>query len=701
MGRTEAGKESDFIRTFASSAQFDLYDLRAFLEVIPEAWKTRLGIQAAVRELLRTACSRHAMQISRSRYHTLFPIQTVPAWIGISESELANIALAAMSRSTETMDSSRLFSLIGLLSPMLTNVEALESLNSGLDLIEAVLADEDGDGPWSDALMPPVTLDHCIASLIYVGLAAPKSAHRWEAAHAVRALYSLGTTAVADHIVELAVAGHPGPFVDSRLFFYQLHARQWLLLGLARVALDSPALLEKHLDYLTQCAEEEHVIIRHYAAQAAITITSATEHEIPADVSSRLRAINTSHFPVSRSESPGPRNRGPVEQSPEEKKFSFAYDMDDHWFEPLAHCFGIYSEEAQDVAREVITKDWGVMDTSGRDADERTRRGIFRERETWHSHDSYPRTDDLRFYLSYHSLMVTAGKLLDSRPLQQDADPEEDQFKEWLHDHLITRSDGRWLSDRRDPVPAEIDGWNRGNMDKNWRWSLNRGEFDRVLDASSGRVAVWGDWKSGIGSYEESVEISSALVGPERADALLRATQTAKNKQYFGLPTAEDDDDSDISDVPFELKAWLDASIVAPEMDRFDPWSGSVRYPAPAPAPFVRSLMALASDFEKRVWFTMTNSGRREDLLWADVWGDNLQDNDHTDIERQHGARLVVSAQFLKELLSRTGMVMIIKVAVDRTIRPYSYERSASSDEYLPTSFRMFLYDRNGIWRTI
>jgi hypothetical protein len=165
--------------------------------------------------------------------------------------------------------------------------------------------------------------------------------------------------------------------------------------------------------------------------------------------------------------------------------------------------------------------------------------------------------------------MVTAGKLLDSRPLQEDADFEEDQFKEWLHDHLITRSDGRWLSDRRDPVPAEIDDWNRGDMDKNWRWSLNRGEFDRVLGASFGRVAVWGDWKSGIGSYEESVEISSALVGPERADALLRATQTAKNKQYFGLPTAEDDDDSDISDGPFELKAWLDASIVDPRNGSF------------------------------------------------------------------------------------------------------------------------------------
>jgi hypothetical protein len=35
------------------------------------------------------------------------------------------------------------------------------------------------------------------------------------------------------------------------------------------------------------------------------------------------------------------------------------------------------------------------------------------ERETWHSHGNYPRTDNYSFYLSYHSMFVVASKLLE------------------------------------------------------------------------------------------------------------------------------------------------------------------------------------------------------------------------------------------------------------------------------------------------
>ena len=42
--------------------------------------------------------------------------------------------------------------------------------------------------------------------------------------------------------------------------------------------------------------------------------------------------------------------------------------------------------------------------------------------ETHYSHSSYPRVDDLFFYLSYHAMMVVAGKLLATIPVHYDPD---------------------------------------------------------------------------------------------------------------------------------------------------------------------------------------------------------------------------------------------------------------------------------------
>ena len=50
--------------------------------------------------------------------------------------------------------------------------------------------------------------------------------------------------------------------------------------------------------------------------------------------------------------------------------------------------------------------------------------------ETHHSHGSYPRVDDQRFYHSYHAMMVVAGKLLAATPVHHDPDDSEDDAEE-------------------------------------------------------------------------------------------------------------------------------------------------------------------------------------------------------------------------------------------------------------------------------
>ena len=80
-----------------------------------------------------------------------------------------------------------------------------------------------------------------------------------------------------DALLTLAKAGGGGSFVDARLQFYGLHARQWLVIGLARAAAESPDAVAPYADFLIDVAlnREPHVLIRHFAAQALLTLAGS------------------------------------------------------------------------------------------------------------------------------------------------------------------------------------------------------------------------------------------------------------------------------------------------------------------------------------------------------------------------------------------------------------------------------------------
>ena len=232
--RVSAGKEAEFIRVISDTIEFDLYHFRNLLEQLPGAWRTRWAIKSALADTLKSFCRRYYMSVSKGRYYEVLPLKTACALSGISESEIADIVLSAIGQGTEILGAGRLFTLIGLLALKLSQADALEALTFGLGLFEDVLEDGDGDGSWSQTLVPPAETGAAIAGYIWAGLAAPKASVRWEAAHTVRGLCRLGRTDVLGELVNLARTAKGGPFVDARLHFYYLHALQWLLIVLAR-----------------------------------------------------------------------------------------------------------------------------------------------------------------------------------------------------------------------------------------------------------------------------------------------------------------------------------------------------------------------------------------------------------------------------------------------------------------------------------
>lgn len=691
--RVTIGREGEFVTAFREVSDFDLYDLRHLIEQIPDGWSNRLSAKAALADTLKTFCRRYCMGVFRSRYYEVLPLESTSEKSGITEAELVNVTLSAIGESPEFVSARHLFAMVGPLSVKLSRAEALEALSFGLDLFESVLEDGDGDGPWREAISPPTRVQTAVAGYIWGGLAAPRACVRWEAAHVVRALCTLGQEQVLGDLMGLANEGVAGPFADSRLYFYSLHARLWLFVGLARAAKETPGILLPHADFIIKAAlnGERHVLIRRFAAGAALALLDTGLVQTDPELRQRLEDVNVSHLPTIQSKTYGRFGKQASENATrEEDKFYFGIDIGPYWFDPLARCFGKSQAEIEFAAKQVIRKEWQYPGDNRWSEDERTRRGIFKDRETSHSHGSYPTVDDLQFYLSYHAMMVVAGKLLATTPCHFDTYGLDD-FNNWLSRHDLSRADGNWLADRRDPVPFEWPKWKDEEKTDDWCWSLMRDDFDRILQPQNGQMNVWGHWTRVSDVREESIFVSSALVSRSCSRALIRALQTAASPYAYRIPSAGDE--AEIDHGEFQLKGWVAVRDSENQLDKQDPWSGSIRYPPIGPAPFLEKLMHLSSDSEGRAWCARHN-GKLEEVLRTQVWGRFRENDDEND---ENGRRMQASLPFVVEFLSEIDMDLIVMVEMTRRFRRSPYEGYSNYDiGHIEPSARLFLVGPDG-----
>jgi hypothetical protein len=146
----------------------------------------------------------------------------------------------------------------------------------------------------------------------------------------------------------------------------------------------------------------------------------------------------------------------------EKPDFSFGWDFDRYWYEPLGNVFGVSSKQIQELAANVIIDEWGLGHLNGYQKDPRVAlwKQSSQERETWHDHGRYPRVERLDFYLSYHAMFVVAARLLEKMPVIHSRSwSEANPWTYWLSGHSLTRDDGKWLADNRDPLPLYRPLW--------------------------------------------------------------------------------------------------------------------------------------------------------------------------------------------------------------------------------------------------
>ena len=692
--RVEIGKENKFIQSLAEVPEFELYHFRNFLEQVPENWRQRQGIKTALQNALKLFCRRYCMKINRSRYYEILPFELASEVSGLSERDIADIVVETIAGTAEELSSGQLFTLTGILALRIDQAEALGVLRFGLDLFDDFLKENDGDGAWSDDLIPPENINGAIAGYIWAGLAAPSSSRRWQSAHVVRGLCILDHFEILRNLIQLAERGTAGPLADHTLHFYNLHALQWLLVALARAAMERPDSVIPHTDFLVKIALDgsPHVLIRDFATKSLQALIKTGRWIVDDETSKKLLSVNTSSFPVQFTKSfervNERRMNGP--ESSRDWEYYFGIDIGPYWFSRLGDLFALSQAEISKDVAHVIESEWGFGSRQIWRNDQRLSKKIYSYDDTRHSHGDIPRTDDLQFYLAYHGMMTVAGKLLLTDPLHQNPDYPEDDFQDWLRGHNLTRKDGRWLTDRRDPQPLEWPDWKDEKDTDEWSCSVQVVDFDRVLGIGHERLNLWGYWTAISRKQEESVRISSAFVTRDRSDALLRALQTTTNSHDYRIPDAVDD--LQIDQGRYQLKGWVLDRDRSSGLDEFDPWSGDIRYPPIKPAKFVIEALPIVTDLDGRVW---TREDNDQNVIWCEIWGHHPNKQDENGVEE--GRRLIVELGYLTELLKLVDRDLIIKVAVDRKILRSRYEHNKETKPgYVPPDTRIYLFKSDG-----
>jgi len=691
--RSGPGKMAEFVLAIAAWPDFDIFDLRYLLDAVPESGAGLLSLRNALRQATLAACRNNPNYARRRGWGSVFPFERLSAQGIVSDKDVVTAILQGITRQIETLDAGEFFLLLDPLASCLSPDDADGVLNFGLDLLEDVLRPEDGDGPWHDDLMPPPSCDEALAGYLWVGLGSPAAAERWKTAHVVRTCVELDWMGVLSALATRASAGTAAPFVDQGLVFYEWHAYQWLLLGLARGALDKPAAVEPFAPFLTAYANEEHVLLRHFSGEILKTLHASGV--VPAENIAGLDTVNVSRLPFDvysgwRNESSDDAASNEIELSDDEKYY-FGIDIGPYWFAPLGRAFGVNEVSVERRARQVLRERMGLSYGKARD-DARYTRGILRGHDTSRSHGTMPRVDDLRAYHSYHAMMMVAARLLETQSVGKSDDSLRNDFEQWLEGQLLTRSDGRWLADRRDPPLTEAPPKPQGYGDKTWCWSVTAEYLDRQLLTDDGLRVLWGYWSSGHRDDEETVSVRSALIAKDGAGALLAALQTSPRPDNIFFPASDD------SEIPrtgaYRLAGWLASVRKEAHLDKYDPWADKLDYPGPRPDSAIIEKLGLSADADFRHWTSRSGSFLRSES-WTRVVGFGREQ------EIVSGNRLSCDRGFLLDLLKAHPQdCLVLSVSVRRK-PPHS---SSDNDKFEPYPWpygRYYLLGDDGITRSL
>lgn len=658
--RASLSEIDGYLRAIQADDEFSVFRFMDVIRHLPAQSKKLLSVRGELRKAALSLAVREPSRVGRRGWGHEGPFDGLYAEGIVLEQDVALARIKGYLSHLDSLDASNLFQLVDPLARRLSGDEADEVLHFGLDLLEEALENEDGDGPWSDSLAPPSTCEEALAGYLWAGLARPSTEERWEHAHCVRNCLELDWQSLLSALAARASNADPQPFVDRGLIFYEWHARQWLCIALARGAMDAPLAITPFLAFLDASVREQHVVIRHFASDALIRF-----NEVSALPTALLEIANGANRAALAPEVYSPGEYMSVDDGVEDEevtdddeRYFFGIDIGPYWFAPLGRVFGLKEQSIERRACAVLR---GRMSLGlyHRADDQRYKRELFRGRKTTYRNSNMPEVEDIAVYQSYHAMMFVAGLLLETKPVRRRADEKETLFDSWLKGRLLTRGDGWWLADRRDPEILKAGPVRGARSDASWCWQVDRQYLDDQLTTDDGMTVLWGHWTTTDAVDGETVSVGSVLVPSRHAAALLTAMQTSPCPGDVYLPDADHIDyREEIEDQELRVLGWVKSGSDSLSLDEYDPWAGKISSPGPRPCQEILDVLNPMADPDTRSW-TLPTGGR----LRSESWSRSTGYGEERDILT--GTRLSADEKFIRALLDGypdTSLIVCVKV---------------------------------------
>jgi hypothetical protein len=469
----------------------------------------------------------------------------------------------------------------------------------------------------------------------------------------------------------------------------------WTLMTLARAAGDAPGVMTGLASQMTTMAQDRewpHAAVREFARRGALRIAGGVPGQVDDATVGALLLLNRP-LKYKRARDDWFHRTGPRHRDYETERFNFdSMDTLPYVYGPFGERFGLTVDEVAERAEAWIIDRLGLADL--RVDDPRLQAMDFSARDNHHG--SSPRGEDWRQMLEEHALQLVAGELCDEKReiAAEMGDPASDPWEDWLAGWTDRLEDG-WIVDYRDPVAPSDSLLLRDLRDRDWP-ELTEVEVRRAVGADD-PIALIVDanvqFTSGFGWGHTYV--SSALVAPDAAAALVRALDAEEKAFGFSLPNEEGSGrgyQDDIDDGDFRLTGWTrdDGGRDGAGLEEHDPLR---RITAGATRPGAKFLEICGGTLERGGKFVRGEKG--ELLAWERSWSDvHPQADRYREPTGSRGIETYVRRDALRNFLVATDSMLIIKVSAQRrkTARDSVSEENVSEQSF----HRIYLYSADG-----
>ncbi len=297
----------DYLALIARLEMLDLYEKERELRTCKEQWAgSSLGVADALKACAPVIARVNAREYISFHYLSGSHIRALEEICGLTRRDVLMLLIHEFTRPKMPVPASVWLNFAAEFNGKTTHGVGEAALTRLLRSGPAKLASNTEDGAWQDAMTFTGDAVEAIAGMTWFQLGSPITRQRWFAAHSLRTAVRLGRTEVLDGVVAKYRHRDAVPFQALELPFFYQHAQLWLLITMARIALEAPKVVARHADFLEAIAldtVDRHVLRRHFAARALLACVDAGE--VPPVQGARPEAA--AHQPI---ELRGPEGEG-------------------------------------------------------------------------------------------------------------------------------------------------------------------------------------------------------------------------------------------------------------------------------------------------------------------------------------------------------------------------------------------------------